>query len=77
MGKVQVSMELTAPAADGAYAGYFMLYNSEGEVVPIGTEKTFWVKFIVGAYEVIPATVGANPAQAGNCIHSQNAVYVS
>jgi uncharacterized protein YkwD len=76
-GKAQVSMELTAPAADGAYAAYFILNNSDGEVVPIGTEKTFWVKFRVGAYAVIPATAGANPVQPGNCIHSQNAYYVS
>jgi uncharacterized protein YkwD len=77
MEKVQVSMELTAPAADGTYAGYFILYNSDGEVVPIGAEKTFWVKFIVGAYAVIPTTLGANPPQSGNCTHSQNANYVS
>jgi len=75
--KVQVSMELTAPAADGIYAGYFALYNSDGGVVPIGTEKTFWVKFVVGDYAFVPATPGANPAQSGNCIYSQNAGYVS
>jgi len=43
--KVQVSLELTAPAADGKYAGYFTLHNSNDEIVPIGLEKTFWVKF--------------------------------
>jgi uncharacterized protein YkwD len=79
--KVQVSMELTAPAADGTYAGYFILYNSNGEIVQIGAEKTFWVKFIVGAYAIIPAASGANLVQSGNgggpnCIHSQNADYV-
>ena len=71
--KVQVSMELTAPSADGRYAGYFTLNNSNGEIVPIGTEKTFWVKFMVGTYASIPT----NPAPSGNCIHSQNANYVS
>ena len=76
-GKVQVSVELTAPTADGKYAGYFELLNSNGEVVPIGTQKTFWVRFIVGAYTVIPTTSGANPTQSGNCIHSQNMNYVS
>ena len=75
--KVQVSMELTAPAADGTYAGYFTLLNSNGAIVPIGAEKTFWVKFMVGAYAMIPAAPGANPPQLGNCIHSQNANYVS
>ena len=75
--KVQVSMELTAPAANGTYAGYFTLHNSDGEVVPIGAEKTFWVKFIVGAYAMIPTASGAKPTPSGNCIHSQNANYVS
>ena len=80
--KVQVSMELTAPAADGMYADYFMLYNSNGEIVPIGAEKTFWVKFMIGTDAMIPTTSGANPAQSGNggdanCIHSQNVDYVN
>jgi len=76
-GKVQVSMELAAPTIDGIYTGYFTLYNSEGEVIPIGAEKTFWVKFIVGTYAVVPTTSRANLGQSGNCIHSQNADYVS
>jgi len=79
--KVQVSMELTAPTADGRYAVYFTLHNSNDELVPIGTEKTFWVKFRVGAYEIIPTASGANPAQpgngaAGNCNRGQNGGYV-
>ena len=76
-GKVQVSMELTAPTADGTYAGYFTLHNSDGEIVPVGAEKTFWVKFIVGAYTTIPTSPGANLTQSGSCVHSQNANYVS
>jgi uncharacterized protein YkwD len=76
-GKVQVSVELTAPTVDGKYAGYFTLLNSKGEIIPIGTQKTFWVKFIVGAYAMIPTASGANPTQSGNCVHSQNANYVS
>jgi len=76
-GKVQVSVELTAPTADGKYAGYFTLLNSNGDVIPIGTQKTFWVRFIVGAYAMMPTTSGANPTPSGNCSHSQNANYVS
>ena len=80
--KVQVSMELTAPAADGRYADYFTLNNSNGEIVPIGAERTFWVKFMVGAYAMVPTTSSANPLQPGNgggpnCIHSQNPDYVN
>lgn len=76
-GKVQVSVELTAPAVDGKYTGYFALLDSNGEVIPVGTQKIFWVKLMVGAYTMIPATLGANPAPSGNCIHSQNANVVS
>jgi uncharacterized protein YkwD len=76
-GKVQVSVELTAPTADGKYTGYFTLLNSSGEVIPVGTQKTFWVRFVVGAYAVIPPASGTNLTPPGNCIHSQNANYVS
>ena len=75
--KVQVSMELTAPTADGRYTGYFTLNNSNGESIPIGAEKTFWVKFMVGTYASSNAASGTNSTQSGNCIHSQNADYVN
>jgi uncharacterized protein YkwD len=71
--KVQVSMELTAPSADGRYAGYFTMNNAEGEVVPIGVEKTFWVKFMVGTYTSIPT----NTAQSGTYSQGPNADYVN
>ena len=85
--KVQVSVELTAPASNGSYTGYFKLHNSDGEIVPIGIEKTFWVKIIVGAGAIVPTTSGASPTQSGstttgggggaNCNYSQNAGYVN
>jgi hypothetical protein len=46
--KVQVSIELTAPAADGSYTGYFTINDPIGKDVPVGVEKTFWVKIRVG-----------------------------
>jgi uncharacterized protein YkwD len=76
-GNVQVSVELTAPTADGTYAAYFSLLGSDGKIIPIGTQTTFWVRFIVGGYAIIPADSGANPAPSGNCIHNQNANVVS
>jgi len=51
-GKVQVSMELTAPATDGAYAAYFMLNNSDGEAVYAAFTKfgdTYKVKHLTVA----------------------------
>lgn len=46
---IQVSVNLTAPAANGTYTGYFTLNTPEGRDVPIGTEKTFWVRIMVGS----------------------------
>ncbi len=45
---VNVSVVLAAPATDGIYTGFFELRNAAGKPVPIGTEKTFWVKITVG-----------------------------
>jgi uncharacterized protein YkwD len=75
--RVQVSMELTAPAADGSYTGNFALYDSNGEIVQIGTEKSFWVKFIVGAPALVSAASGSIPVPPGNCTYGPNANYVS
>jgi uncharacterized protein YkwD len=81
--KVQVSVELTAPSADGAYTGFFTLNNAAGEVLPIGIEKTFWVKILVG--DVSPqATSAGNSANTpfvpsggnSNCAYTQNGGYV-
>jgi len=85
-GKVQVSVELTAPAANGTYTGYFTLHNSADKIVSIGIEQTFWAKVVVGdSGVVVPTTSGASPTQSGsvptgggaNCKYSQNAGYVN
>jgi len=76
-GKVQVSMELTAPTVDGRYAGYFTLTNANGETIPVGTEKTFWVKFVVGNVASLPVTLITNVPPSGNCTYGPNADYVS
>ena len=79
--KVEASVDLTAPAANGSYTGYFTLNNADGNALPIGTEKTFWVKIIVGA--ALPSTARVNPTPSSNstpsgsgsanCGYSQNA----
>ncbi len=84
-GKALVSVELTAPAANGTYTGYFTLHNSADQIVMIGIEKTFWVKVIVGGGAIAPTASGASPTQSGsastgagaNCNYSQNAGYVN
>lgn len=77
---VRVSVELTAPSANGSYTAYFTLNDPKGGDVPIGIEKTFWVKITVG--DAAPPTAsgsgGMPPAPAGgNCNFSRNAGYVN
>jgi uncharacterized protein YkwD len=69
---VDISVELTAPSADGSYTGNYELRNAAGEVVPIGIEKTFWVRIIVGA----GGTGSPIDSQVGNCSYTENAAYV-
>ncbi len=85
--KADISVELTAPAVNGSYTGFFTLHTSEGEIVPIGIEKTFWVKIVVGTETVAPTSgSGVVPTQSGNttrggstahCNYSQSAGYSS
>jgi uncharacterized protein YkwD len=83
---VNVSVDLVAPAADGSYTGFFELQDADGNAVPIGLEKTFWVKIVVGAGG-IPLATSAGPGvsgtqtsgggNTGNCQASGNAGHVS
>ena len=81
---VNVSVDLTAPSVDGAYTGYFTLNDASGQDLPIGIEKTFWVKIVVGNVIATPqATIAGSIStpyvpNAGNtnCAYSQNAGYV-
>jgi uncharacterized protein YkwD len=68
---VEVSIDLVAPAEDGAYTGNFELRNAEGEVIPLGIEPTFWVKIVVG--DEIPS---ASEQTIGNCTYTENPEYV-
>ena len=78
-GKVQVSVELTAPAADGIYTGFFTLNDPSGRELPIGVEKTFWVIINVG--NVVPQATNASTPyvpKGGNsdCAYTPNGGYV-
>jgi uncharacterized protein YkwD len=78
---VDVSIDLVAPPNDGAFTGIFELRNAAGDVVPIGTEKSFWVKIIVGngaSPTSKPGSVVATPKPVDitQCDYSENAGYV-
>lgn len=68
---VEVSVDLLAPAEDGAYTGNFELLDADGNPVPLGTEPTFWVKIVVG--DEIPS---ASEQTIGNCTFTENPEYV-
>ena len=58
---VNVSVDLVAPASDGIYTGVFELRNAAGKPLPIGIEKTFWVKITVGNATLPTLAVQAAP----------------
>jgi len=86
---VDISIDLTAPTANGAYSGYFTLKDADGESVNIGTEKSFWLKIIVGDGSPAPASTPSGSSSSGStsgntsssssasCDSSGNAGYVS
>ncbi len=71
---VEVSIDLVAPSENGAYTGNFELRNADGNSVPMGIEKTFWVKIIVG--EEGDSLVTSAEQKVGNCIYTENSDYV-
>jgi uncharacterized protein YkwD len=84
-GMVQVSVELTAPEADGSYTALFTLNDPAGQPLRIGTESRFWAKITVGETQPItsqPSPSGWTPTpyvpKGGNsgCNYSRNAAYV-
>ncbi len=62
---VEASVELQAPSTDGVYTGYFELHNAQGEGIPIGAEKTFWVRILVGNATIPTVTIPAGTLVGG------------
>ncbi len=67
---VEISVDLVAPATDGAYTGNFELRNADGKTVPVGLDPTFWVKIVVGEGDAAAEKI------AGNCTYTENPDYV-
>ena len=84
---VDISLDLTAPTANGSYSGYFTLKDADGQSINIGTEKTFWLKITVGDGAKVPTSTpgGASTSTSGNttsgttadCNFSENSAYVT
>jgi uncharacterized protein YkwD len=56
---VDVSVDLTAPSVDGSYTGFYVLKNNKGEILPIGTEQSFWLKILIGNAVAAPVVTPA------------------
>ena len=70
---VNISVDLVAPAADGAYTGNFELRNANGQPLSIGIEKTFWVKITVGTVIAPTASPLATISPGANSTPSASA----
>ncbi len=66
---IEVSVDLVAPSIDGQYLSSFELRNANGQILPIGIEKTFWVKIVVGNTVTQIGTT--------NCYYTTNPDFVS
>lgn len=82
---VDVSVELTAPSIDGAYTGFYVLKNAKGEILPIGTEQSFWLKILIGNAAPAPVstpstssgTPVAQPSRSASCSYTSSSSYIN
>jgi uncharacterized protein YkwD len=85
-GILDISVDLTAPSADGLYAGLYEIHNPAGEAIPIGLATTVWVRIAVGNPVVAQAAAtsdpapnpadGVTPRPGDSCEPEQNADFV-
>lgn len=84
---LDISVNLVAPAKDGAYTGLFELRNPKGRALDIGSVTSIWVKITVGNVSlasppastlasVIPAS-GATVTPNKDCKPQQNIDYIA
>ena len=59
---LEISVELTAPTADGFYTGLFELRNPVARSISIGAVTSIWVKIMVG--DLVVPTAGALPVSS-------------
>jgi uncharacterized protein YkwD len=84
---LDISVNLVAPARDGAYTGLFELRNPKGRSLDIGSVTSIWVKITVGNVSVAPPPVsptatitpasGATAVSDKVCKPQQNIDYIA
>lgn len=84
---LNLSVKLTAPAADGVYTAMYEIHNPAGQAIPIGQTKNIWTKIMVGNVAVtqratshagssIKPTPGITRHPASPCKPKQNEALV-
>lgn len=80
---LDLSINLTAPSADGIYTALFELRDATGKAMPVGLLASIWVKIMVGngylTPVVLPATQapGTTPVVSAPCKPQQNGGYTA
>jgi uncharacterized protein YkwD len=82
---VDVSVQLTAPSADGSYTGFYELRKTNGETLPIGIESTFWIRISIGdappvvvnppAFTPVSGVPTVRVTAPGSCNYSTSSSY--
>jgi uncharacterized protein YkwD len=74
---IDISVDLTAPARDGAFSSIYELRSPNGLYIPVGQLTSIWVKVLVGTGVSAAAAVPTQflPAKTGGgvCQSSENA----
>ncbi len=66
---LDISVELKAPARDGAFTGLFELRNPKGSTISVGVVTSIWVKVVVGNGTISAPTVATTaPASAATVV---------
>ncbi len=82
---LDISIPMTAPAADGKYEAFYKLSNQSGDAMPIDDGDALWALITVGKVEVLPPpspTPGPTPSGAAglvaaSCVFDGNQPFVS
>jgi uncharacterized protein YkwD len=73
--EVDISVELRAPASDGAFTSNFEIQNAKGNGIEIDEGKYLWVKITVGSVTAPPTA--APFSEVPGCAYNQNAEYIT
>lgn len=84
---LDLSIDLIAPAQDGAFVANFELRNADGEFIPVDFGKYVWVSIVVGEVVIVEAPPGSSsgspvtppsaPVSGGPCAYTTNPDFIN